>query len=113
VKSKVKKRAAQRIEIEVPVHLEQGSGLTRDVSLSGIYFVTDQNFEEGARIRFTIEFEYAIPGQPMHLDCKAHVVRIEPQGDCLGVAARIEDFSCLQHSGGSDMNILPGTSNLQ
>lgn len=107
------KRATQRIEIEVPVHLEQGSGVTRDVSLSGIYFVTDQNFSEGTTLKFTIELEYAIPGRPMHLDCQAHVLRVEPQGDQMGVAARIEDFTYLQQYGEDNIRVVPGSNNLQ
>ena len=95
----LQKRATERIEVEVPVHLEKGSGISRNVSLSGIYFLTDQVFQEGICFRFTIEFEFAIPGRPIHLDCEARVLRVETQGEKMGVAARIEDFTYLQEEG--------------
>ena len=100
---KAEKRMARRIEIETPVHLEQGTGLTRDVSLSGVYFTTDQTLTEGAHFRFTMELEYAIPGRPMHVDCQAYVLRVEPQGNQLGIAARIEDFTYLPRQTKPDM----------
>lgn len=108
----MQKRATERIEVEVPVHLETGSGISRNVSLSGIYFLTDQTFEEGTRFRFTIEFEFAIPGRPIHLDCEARVLRVEPQGEKQGIAARIDDFTYLQQEENSGSGFLPEGYNL-
>jgi hypothetical protein len=113
VKSAAEKRAVQRIEIEGPIHLEQGCGITRDISLSGVYFVSDQDFSEGVRFRFTIELEYAIPGRPIHIDCLAQVLRVEPLGAQSGIAARIDDFTSLQPNRKPGLTIVPETKNLQ
>jgi len=91
--SVMEKRIANRFEVEVPVHLEQGSGVSRDISLYGIYFVTEQGFTEGMPFRFSIEFKYAIPGRCIRLDCEAHVLRVEPQGNMVGIAACIDEAS--------------------
>lgn len=106
-------REGERFDVEVPVHLEQGSGVSRNVSMSGIYFVTDLTFIEGETLRFTMSFEYAIPGRQMQLDCQARVVRVEPLGDKSGVAARIEDFTCIPPSPKDSQNIVSGTNSLQ
>ncbi len=111
--SATEKRTAQRIEIEVPVHLEHGFGVTRDVSLAGIYFITDQKLSAGTRIRFKMEFEFAIPGRPMALDCQAHVLRVEPHGKQMGIAAVIEDFTYLQQKREHAIRIAPGSDRLQ
>lgn len=113
MESAFEKRTTHRIEIEVPVQLEQGFGMTRDVSLTGIYFTTDQNLAEGTRIRFTMDLEYAIPGRSMHLDCQAHILRVESQGDQLGVAARIEDFTYLPRQREHDAGVISGSNRLQ
>lgn len=99
--------------MEVPVYLQQGAGMTRDVSLAGIYFTTDQHLSAGTSIRFSMAFDYAIPGRPMHLDCQAYILRVEPQGDQVGIAARIEDFTYLPRQGGHDKGIVAGRNRLQ
>jgi len=111
--SQIEKRTTQRIEVEVPVQLEQGTGVTRDVSLSGIYFVTEEPIEEGTRIRFTMEFEYVVPGRPLHLDCSAHVLRVESQEEGLGVAARIDDYKDLEVHDDNSWGSFPGSNSLQ
>lgn len=108
----MQKRATERIEVEVPVHLETGSGISRNVSLSGIYFLTDQTFEEGKRFRFTIEFEFAIPGRPIHLDCTAQVLRMEHQGEKLGIAARIDDLTYLREGEDAAAELAAGNCKL-
>ena len=107
------KRATQRIEMEIPIQLGEGTGVTRDVSLSGIYFVTEEPADEGTRLRFTIEFEYVVPGRPLHLDCSAHVLRVEQQGNEHGVAARIEDYKDLDLNDSNLWDLFPGSNSLQ
>ncbi|PLX81263.1 MAG: PilZ domain-containing protein [Desulfuromonas sp.] len=89
------KRSVQRIQMEVPVHLANANGMTRDISGSGIFFVTDHSYALGENISFSLDLNYAFPGQPLHLDCFGQVKRIESIGDQVGVAAQIERISCL------------------
>src|SRR5688572_13041214 len=77
-----------RMSAAIPVELEGGaSALTRDISASGIYFVTDADLSEGSAIRFSVEFDS--PSGKMFLECNGEVVRIERGGGKLGVGARI------------------------
>lgn len=84
-------RREERFETSLPLRLEQGEGVVRNVSASGIYFVTDAALEEGAPVKFTLEFK-SFPGGPISVSCVARIVRVEPQGEQKGVAASISSF---------------------
>lgn len=87
------KRDVQRIKVQIPVQLAQGVGTTRDVSQTGVYFITDQNIEPDSTLDFSLELDYALPGKSMRLNCRGHVVRVETLNGKLGVAASINDVS--------------------
>jgi hypothetical protein len=84
------KRASQRIQVEVPVYIGQVKAVTRDVSWSGIFFLTDQAFVQGGSLNFSLDLSYA--GRPIKLDCQGEVIRIEQLGEKFGIAAKINDF---------------------
>ena len=82
-------RQNQRVNAEVPVRLGDGaSGVTRDISPSGVYFVIGEKVESGQLIRFSIEFDDP-GGGLLYLDCVGTVVRVEEAGGKSGVAATI------------------------
>lgn len=89
------KRTAQRTRVEVPVILDNGQGVTRDISLSGIYLKTSTVFAPGDTIRLTLELEYAIPDEPLQFQCVGRVVRVEKLGDGYGIASTIDEMSTL------------------
>lgn len=83
-------RTEKRVSAVFPVNLEGGlTGLTRDVSASGIFFEADIENTTGSLINFTLEFEG--PSGGMTLKCQAEVLRVEQQGSRIGVAAKIID----------------------
>jgi len=73
------------------VGLEGASGVTRDVSASGIFFETDASYAADSSIQFTVDIETA-SGQ-MLLCCQGHIVRVERRGPRIGVAVRITESS--------------------
>ena len=89
------KRASQRIQVEVPVYIGQVKAVTRDVSWSGIFFLTDQAFVQGGSLNFSLDLSYAVPGKPIKLDCQGEVLRVEKLGNQYGIAAKINDFQYL------------------
>lgn len=89
------KRCEERFLLEVPVMLENGMGLTRDISSSGIYFMTDQPLTEGGTVKFSVKLEHIRPGKPIQLDCQGQVLRVEAADGKHGVAARISEFWCV------------------
>lgn len=83
------RRKVQRIPMAVPVELSEGTGITRDLSVCGVFFETDRTFLAGEIIEFTLVLEYLDPRQPVRLQCRGRVVRVERRGDRTGVAAAI------------------------
>ncbi len=84
-------RLEERFESIMRIELDSGSGETRNVSASGIYFITDVALKEGAPLRVTLSFKRA-SGGPFLLRGEARVVRIERVGSAFGVGAAISHY---------------------
>jgi hypothetical protein len=82
-----KSRSEERVPAALPVHLDRATGVSRDVSASGVFFETDVNYAEGSVISFSIEVEG--PEGKMMLKCQGKIVRVERRDGKVGVAARI------------------------
>jgi hypothetical protein len=80
-------REAVRFETVLPLEMEGIAGFTRDVSATGIYFETAALQEIGPIVSFIMR--YRLGGQVHELECDARVVRVEAQGDRVGIAARL------------------------
>lgn len=89
------KRHEERFMIEMPVMLENGMGTSRDISESGIYFMTDQPLKPGGVLKFSVRLDHVRPGKAVRLDCQGQVLRIERAGERFGVAASISEFWCI------------------
>lgn len=88
------RRQAPRLPIAIPVELEGGTGLTRDVSLSGVYFETDRCLVVGEQVRMTLVMGRLAPDYPVRLQCDGRVVRVERREMQvrLGVAVAIQSY---------------------
>lgn len=83
-------RRAQRIAVSLPVQVGGRNGQTRDISVGGIYFETDESFAPGSEVDFSVDLEYVKPGGVVRLICKGRIVRVERTDGRLGVAVSIE-----------------------
>lgn len=84
-------RSEERIPLETPILLATGTGVTRDISKSGIYFLTEQDLSPGGALNLSVQLDYACPGQPLKLECRGEVLRVEAMGAKFGVAAKISE----------------------
>jgi hypothetical protein len=85
-------RKEERFDTELTVRLEGGAvGVARNVSASGIFFVTDAALQAGQPVKFTLEFQH-FPSGPIEVNCAARVVRVVEQGSSRGVGASIDSF---------------------
>ena len=85
-------RKEERFQTDLVVKLEGGvEGLARNVSPSGIFFVTDAALVEGQPVKFSLEFK-DFPSGPVEVNCSARVVRVEEQGARRGIGASIDSF---------------------
>jgi hypothetical protein len=80
-------RGAVRFDTHIPVQTDHGPGTTNNISAQGVYFETDVEPRAGALVNFFIE--YRLHGRKHRLLCEGKVVRVEPQGGRVGVAARL------------------------
>ena len=70
----IAKRTEVREGAALTLRLDDGgSGLTRDVSTSGVYFESDAEQTVGSEIDFTIDFD--TPSGPLHLKCHGEIPR--------------------------------------
>lgn len=81
------KRREERVSTALPVILENATGITSDVSASGVYFETEAALSVGSAIRFTLELDS--PRGKMLLNCSGRIVRTESRNSRLGVAVKI------------------------
>jgi len=89
----VERRQALRFPMTLPVELERGSGITRNISTSGVFFETDQVLSTGALIRLILALEEpTYPGTPICLHCQGQIVRAEQHEEKMGVAVAFTSY---------------------
>jgi len=80
------RRRGQRFKLALPVQLNDGIGITRDISTSGIFFETESAYAIGDTIRLLLNFEHET------LQCEARVVRVEPRNGQFGIAVELTSY---------------------
>ena len=80
-------RREERVSASLPLDLGGTTGVTRDVSASGMSFESDVSYAVGSPISFAVQLDS--PGGKMVLKCRGEIVRVEPSGGRVGVAVRI------------------------
>jgi hypothetical protein len=84
-------RRDTRFDSDLRIKLDQGDGVMRNVSASGVYFVTDMDLKPGEALKFTLEFSGLQIGV-VSARCEARVVRVEPRGALKGIGAAFESI---------------------
>jgi hypothetical protein len=82
-------RTEERVRAALRVSLGDVTGVTRDVSASGLYFETDGQFMAGEPVSLAVDIDTATG--KIALWCHGTVVRVEEHGAQRGVAVRILD----------------------
>lgn len=80
-------RIEERVNVTLPVKLDNAVGLTRDVSASGICFEIDATYTLGSEISFVIEMNSF--NEKMLFKCKGSIIRTESHGQKIGVAVKV------------------------
>jgi len=82
------KRRGERMFVTRPVRLGGRTGITRNISTSGIFFETDVDYAPGSEISFAIELD-GPRRKTLILQCRGTIVRIEHRAGKVGVAVEI------------------------
>ena len=88
-------RKSVRYEGEIPLEVKEGTGLTRNYSADGIYFITDQLLSVGERFDLKMLLGHISLGQVWRLHCEGEVLRVEPTAGKIGVAFAIKSKTCV------------------
>jgi hypothetical protein len=97
------RRGSRRFTMALPITIREPGegnpdrqGETRDVSFRGLYFLSSTNFEVGSQIEFVLTLPKEITlATDVQIRCIGLVVRVEPQTEKSGIAARIEKYEFL------------------
>jgi len=82
----VERRRAKRYKLALPVQLKRGTGVTRDISTSGVFFETKAAQSTGATINLAVDFTDTT------IQCEGRVVRVEKLDGKFGVAAELISY---------------------
>jgi hypothetical protein len=89
------RRRAERFRVIVPVRLEEGSGITRDISTEGVFFETsERSLSVGASVRLALLFgRVQARKPPLEVECEGQVRRVEEIGEQVGVAVAFTSYA--------------------
>ena len=86
------RRLEERLKATLQLELNSGNtGLTRDISPSGVFFWSARPFDAGEPLNFSVHFDDQQAHRHWTLHCRAQVLRVENSSAQWGVAARILD----------------------
>lgn len=82
----VERRRGERFKLSLPVHLKDGTGMTRDISTSGILFETETAHSIGDTIGLSVDFPDS------SIQCEGRVVRVEKKDGQSAVAVEFASY---------------------
>jgi hypothetical protein len=82
------KRRESRMSATRPVKLARGTGVTLNISTSGVFFETHVDYAPGSTIIFAIELD-GPQGEKLMLKSRGEILRIDHRGGKVGVAVKI------------------------
>jgi len=79
------------------VELNDDTGITREVSVCCVFFVTNRFFSAGEPIELTLVFEYVEPNHSVRLRCRGQVVHTEQRNGEMDVTVALEAYRFETH----------------
>jgi len=86
------RRQSARYRMAIPVEFDKGRAITGDMSLSGVFFETDQTMVPGEVVNLVMVLERASSRHPVRLECEGRVVRVTPLDQKTGVAVAFSSY---------------------
>ena len=82
-------RTEERVPCGLPVDLGIATGVTRDISVSGVFFETEATYPLSSSIQFQVKLD--TPQEKMLVTCRGDIVRVEPRNKHVGVAVKLTE----------------------
>jgi hypothetical protein len=97
---KSERRSAERFPVSLSVETDRGAGVTQDVSVSGLFMVTDKRLAVGDHLQLVVTLPDHDHALSIRLGLKGTVTRVEDVGDAVeaGIALNEGNLSMLQVS---------------
>ena len=80
------RRRTPRYRLDASIAVNDLTGRTIDVSANGILFESERQLAAGDRVSLVFPLEHS----GARVTCNGEVVRVEPRGDCYGIAVTYE-----------------------
>jgi hypothetical protein len=87
------RRSADRYLVSLPVETDRGPGTTRNVSVSGLYLVTDQQVATGDDLELIIAVPDRETSIPLRVRVSGKVVRVEDVEGAKGAGIAFKEES--------------------
>ncbi len=90
------RRSAERFLVSLPVETDRGPGVTRDVSVAGLYLVTDEALAVDDRLQLTLSVPDPHQPQghpPLQVIMRGRVVRVEGTRGGVGAGIALDEES--------------------
>lgn len=75
------RREQPRYELALPIEIGSARGITRNLSLDAVLFVSPVSFTVGETVHFIVHVGREDSGPAMRLDCVGSVTRVEVEPD--------------------------------
>lgn len=82
-----KEHRSKRYSTELSTTVDGMTGVTRNVSATGLYIVQDKECETGSHIDFWVDLD--TPGGKLKLCCEGEVIRVEKVDGKFGIGVKI------------------------
>lgn len=86
-------RSAERFRLSLPTETDRGPGVTRDVSLSGLYLVTKERLSIDDRLQLVVALPDGDCSFPFRLALQGRVVRVEDLDGAVGAGIAVDKES--------------------
>lgn len=90
IPNKKNHRREERLDAVMPVQMENASGVTRDISASGMFLEMDTPYAVGSSIEVALDL--MMPWGKALFRCTGKVIRIERSKKRVGVAVQFTDM---------------------
>ena len=87
------RRSAERFLVSLPVETDTGPGMTRDISASGLYLLSDRRLAAGERLRLVVTVPDHDPARPVRFILTGRVVRVENVDGAVGAGIAWDEES--------------------
>ena len=89
------RRSALRHNVLLAVETDQGTGITRDFSLSGLYLMTNSRLAPGDKVRLRVALPDPDQTNIHWFACQGCVVRVQDEGEHVGLGIAIHEEGLL------------------